>query len=150
MTPPVLVQPDLEEELNYLLTAIAYPLIYVAAVFVCTALTVLAVQQLSDASRHRYRYDVLSKLGVKRGEINRIIQKQLLWYYGIPILFALALGAMIVLFMGERFVLYTGIASQIWAYFAGSTAVLMVVVLLYLAVTYTGFKRNVNLKGYRL
>lgn len=68
----------------------------------------------------------------------------------IPILFALALGAMIVLFMGERFVLYTGIASQIWAYFAGSTAVLMVVVLLYLAVTYTGFKRNVNLKGYRL
>ena len=57
---------------------------------------------------------------------------------------------MIVLFMGERFVLYTGIASQIWAYFAGSTAVLMVVVLLYLAVTYTGFKRNVNLKGYRL
>lgn len=150
MTTPVLVQTDLEEELNYLLTAIAYPLIYVAAVFVCTALTVLAVQQLSDASRHRYRYDVLSKLGVKRGEINRIIQKQLLWYYGIPILFALALGAMIVLFMGERFVLYTGIASQIWAYFAGSTAVLMVVVLLYLAVTYTGFKRNVNLKGYRL
>ena len=138
MTTPVLVQTDLEEELNYLLTAIAYPLIYVAAVFVCTALTVLAVH----ASRHRYRYDVLSKLGVKRGEINRIIQKQLLWYYGIPILFALALGAMIVLFMGERFVLYTGIASQIWAYFAGSTAVLMV--------TYTGFKHNVNLKGYRL
>ncbi len=57
---------------------------------------------------------------------------------------------MIVLFMGERFVLYTGICSQIWAYFAGSAAVLMVVVLLYLAVTYTGFKRNVNLKGYRL
>ena len=56
MTTPVLVQTDLEEELNYLLTAIAYPLIYVAAVFVCTALTVLAVQQLSDASRHRYRY----------------------------------------------------------------------------------------------
>ena len=53
MTTPVLVQTDLEEELNYLLTAIAYPLIYVAAVFVCTALTVLAVQQLSDASRHR-------------------------------------------------------------------------------------------------
>ena len=87
---------------------------------------------------------------MKRGEVNRIIQKQLLWYYGIPILFALALGAMIVLFMGERFVLYTGDCFPDLAYFAGSTAVLMVAVLLYLAVTYTGFKRNVNLKGYRL
>lgn len=149
MAAPVLVQTNMENELHYLLTAIAYPLIYVAAVFVCTALTVLSVQQLSDASRYRSRYDVLSKLGMSRKEIDRVIQKQLLWYYGIPILSAMLLSAVIVLFMGDRFVLYTGIASRIWIYFAGSAAVLLVVVLLYLIVTYTGFKRNVNMKLYR-
>lgn len=149
MASPVLVQTEMENELHYLLTAIAYPLIYVAAVFVCTALTVLSVQQLSDAARYRRRYDILSKLGMSRREIDRVIQKQLVGYYGIPVLAAMTLSGVIVVFMGSRFVLYTGITSRIWIYFAGAAAVLLAVVLLYLIVTYLGFKRNVNMKLYR-
>lgn len=149
MSDMVLVQTDLQKELNYILTAVAYPLIYIAAVFICTALTVLSVQQLSDAAKYRFRYDVLSKLGLKRREIDRIIRKQLVWYYGVPVLLAVVLSAVIVLFMGSRFVLYTGIDSGTWIYFAGASAVTFLTVGLYLAVTYVGFKRNVNMKMYQ-
>ena len=72
-----LVRDNLLPELKYMLASIILPLFYIGRVFVCVAVTVLSVQQVSDAARYRYRYDVLSKLGLSRTRIERLIFK--LW-----------------------------------------------------------------------
>ena len=105
---------------------------------------ILAVQQLSDSSRYRYRYDVLRKLGVSSRGINKIVRKQLSMYYLVPIAVSLFLSAFIGIFAGNRFVFYTGTTSSSLSYFVISVAVFMAVYLLYFAATYLGFKRNVE------
>ena len=47
-------------EVKYMLATMIIPLFYIGLVFVCVAVTVLAVQQVSDAAKYQYRYEVLS------------------------------------------------------------------------------------------
>ena len=53
-------------ELKFVVTSVTFPLEYIALIFVFVAVTILAVQQLSDSEKYRFRYDVLKKLGMKR------------------------------------------------------------------------------------
>lgn len=42
----------------------SFALFYLGLIFVCTASAILGVRQLSEASRDRYRYQVIAKLGI--------------------------------------------------------------------------------------
>ncbi len=66
-----LVRDNAVPEVRYMLSAIIFPAFYVGLVFVCVALTVLSVQQLSDSTKYRFRYDVLRKLGLDRRELSK-------------------------------------------------------------------------------
>ena len=140
----VALKSEITVEMLSLISTLIFPLAYIALIFLCVALTILAVQQLSDSSRYRYRYDVLRKLGVSSRGINKIVRKQLSMYYLVPIAVSLFLSAFIGIFAGNRFVFYTGTTSSSLSYFVISVAVFMAVYLLYFAATYLGFKRNVE------
>lgn len=127
-----------------IISSVTFPLVYIALIFLCVALTILAVQQLSDSAHCRYRYDVLRKLGVGNKEMNRMIGKQLAMYYLIPCVVSLALSSVIGVFAGERFVFYTGAQNNFLSYYLASVAVFIGIYLLYFAATYLGFKRNVE------
>ena len=72
------------EEGNSLLAIVSSLCLYLAFIFLSTAGTILAVQALSDASRHKYRYTVLSRLGVSDSRLCKTVGKQLLILFDCP------------------------------------------------------------------
>lgn len=138
----VAVKDNVAVEMLTVVSTVTFPLAYIALIFVCVALTILAVQQLSDANRYRYRYDVLRKMGVSEKGLARIVRRQLSLYYLVPMAVSLFLSAFIGIFAGERFVFYTGATASSLSYFAISTLVFIGIYLLYFIATYLGFKRN--------
>lgn len=139
-----LVRDNLVPEIKYMLSSIIFPLFYVGLVFLCVALTVLSVQQLSDSVKYRFRYRVLSQIGYGRKEINRIILKQLLGYYICPAVMALLISGLVTVYAGNRFNFYTGVHTSSAAYFLMGAALFFGIYAAYFTVTYIGFKKNVN------
>lgn len=139
-----LVRDNLIPEIKYMLSAVIFPLFYVGLVFLCVALTVLSVQQLSDSAKFRFRYQVLSQIGYSRNQISLIILKQLLGYYMCPALVAIAISGLIAVYAGSKFNFYTGTHTSAIVYFLISSALFLGIYAVYFLVTYIGFQRNVQ------
>lgn len=139
-----LVRDNLIPEIKYMLSSIVFPCFYLGFVFVCVALTVLSVQQLSDSAKYKFRYDVLRKIGLRKREVSRVIGKQLFWYYLCPAVFAAGIAGIIAVFISEKFIFYTGIGAPVFQYFGISFLLFFGIYGLYFAATYLGFKRNVE------
>jgi hypothetical protein len=140
----VLVRDNLIPEVKYMLCSLMFPLFYIGLVFLCVAMTVLSVQQLSDSAKYRFRYRVLSQIGFGRGDISAIIFKQLAAYYLCPAAFAAAISGTVAVFVGENFNFYTGTRTAGGTYFLVAMALFFGIYAVYFAVTYIGFKRNVE------
>ena len=139
-----LVRDSLIPMLKYLLGGLIIPLFYIGLVFVCVAMTVLSVQQLSDSAKYKFRYDVLAKLGLDRRQIRRLILKQLAAYYLCPALLAMVISGKMILFASSRFVAMTGVPTAVGGFFLKSIALFLGIYLVYFIVTYVGFQRNVE------
>lgn len=132
------------QQMRVLLSTLIFPLFYIGLVFLCVALTVLAVQQLSDAARYRYRYSMLRKLGMREREVNGVILRQLAWYYIFPFVTALLLSVEISGFLSGKFAIYANAEDPAWMYLGVSLLLFGIVYLMYFAATYVEFKRNVS------
>lgn len=141
-----LVRDNLIPEVKYMLATVIIPLIYIGLVFLCVAVTVLSVQQLSDSAKYKFRYDVLAKLGLGNAQIHGLIRKQLVAYYLCPAAFAMVISGRMILFMGKIFVRETGVPLPSGAFFAKSVALFFGIYLIYFIVTYIGFTRNIEEK----
>lgn len=141
-----LVRDNLIPEAKFMLAALIIPLFYIGLVFVCVAVTVLSVQQLSDSAKYKFRYDVLAKLGLERAQIHRLIVKQLGAYYLCPAVLAIIISGKMILFMSKRFVEMTGVPVFSGSFFAKSIALFFGIYAVYFVVTYIGFVRNVDEK----
>lgn len=139
-----LVRENLIPQMTYVLGALIIPFFYIGLVFVCVAVTVLSVQQLSDSAKYKFRYDVLAKLGLGQSRIRLLILKQLAAYYLCPAVLAIIISGKMILFMSKGFVLLTGVPASAGGFFARSIALFFGIYLVYFAVTYIGFKRNVE------
>lgn len=138
------VKDNLLPAISYMMASLMFPLFYIGLVFLCVAVTVLSVQQLSDSASYRFRYDVLSKLGLKESELRGLIFKQLTAYYLCPALFSIIISGKLMLFAGDRFVMGTGVPVSSGSFFLKSTALFFGVYLVYFAVTYVSFQRNIR------
>lgn len=138
------VRDNVIPEIKYMLASIIIPFFYIGLVFVCVAVTVLSVQQLSDSAKYKYRYDILAKLGVSRTATDRLILKQLTAYYLCPAILAILISGKMILFISSRFVDMTGVPTFGGAFFVKSIFLFLGIYLIYFAVTYIGFKRNVE------
>lgn len=138
------VRENQTQTMQFVLSSLIFPLFYVGLVFLCVALTVLSVQQLSDSDKYKYRYQVLKKLGLREHEVNKVILKQLAVYYLCPFISAFLLSLGISGYIGNNFVLYSGIDSSSLVYMGIATVVFGLVYLLYFLITYEQFKRNIR------
>ncbi len=68
---------------------------YGAIVLMVICLTILSLQQLSEAVQHKYRFGVLHKLGVEQREKERLILRQLAVWFGLPIFTAAFMSVLI-------------------------------------------------------
>ena len=130
-------------EMKFLMSTLIFPLFYIGLVFLCVALTVLAVQQLSDSSKYRYRYNLLRKLGLQEKELNRLILKQLFLYYLCPFIGALLISGGIAGYISHAFVTYSGVVAPVWSYFGLSLLLFGGMYMIYFIATYIEFKRNI-------
>ena len=137
-----LVRDNLLPEVKYMLATMIIPLFYIGLVFVCVAVTVLAVQQVSDAAKYQYRYEVLSRLGLSRAAMERLIFKQLAAYYLCPALLAVVISGRMILFASDRFIMMTGVPTSVGGFFGKSVALFLGIYLVYFVVTYVEFRRN--------
>lgn len=131
-------------EMKYILGSLIIPLFYIGLVFVCVAMTVLSVQQLSDSAKYRFRYEVLSKLGLSRRQIQGLILRQLACYYFCPALLAVIISGKMILFVSKAFVEATGVPAAAGGFFLRSIALFFGIYLVYFTVTYVNFRRNVE------
>lgn len=140
----ILVRDIDASDTKFAVTSITFPLVYIALIFVFVALTILAVQQLSDSGKYKFRYDVLRKLGMKRKEIDRVVFRQLALYYLVPAIAAVAISSVIAIYAGNQFVRYTGAYGNGVYYFGISLLMTAGIYVIYFMATYIGFKRNVS------
>jgi hypothetical protein len=141
-----LVKDNLIPEVKYMLASIIIPLFYIGMVFLCIAMTVLSVQQISDSAKYKFRYDVLKKLGLERTRIDALILKQLGAYYLCPALLAIVISGEMIQYMSKNFVIMTGVPVSSGAFFARSVLLFFGIYLVYFVVTYIEFKRNIEEK----
>ena len=85
-------------------------LTYSAIILFVTCFTILALQQLSDSGKYKYRFRVLRNMGVEEPHIRKLILKQLAVWFGVPIILALILSGAFLVF------LFVGFHMQIAVY----------------------------------
>lgn len=64
---------------------ISYGTLYLGIVFLITCGVILAVQQLTDTTDNKYRYHLLSKLGVDDKMMIKVLRKQISCYFAAPL-----------------------------------------------------------------
>lgn len=139
-----LVRDNLIPEVKYMLSSIIFPLFYIGLVFLCVALTVLSVQQLSDSAKYRFRYGVLQKIGIKKKKLAAVVWKQLFMYFLCPALFAAVLSGVVIIFASAMFVASTGVHTFVLQYFMTAFLLFFGIYAIYFTATYVGFLRNVE------
>lgn len=139
------VRDNLIPEIKYMLASIIIPLFYIGLVYVCVAVTVLSVQQLSDSEKYKLRYGLLAKLGLGQPQIQRLVRRQLAAYYLCPAILAIAISGKMILFVSKQFVMATGVPTAPGGFFLRSILLFFGIYLVYFIVTYVGFLRNVQI-----
>ena len=132
------------EEGNSLLAIVSSLCLYLAFIFLSTAGTILAVQALSDASRHKYRYTVLSRLGVSDSRLYKTIGKQLLILFGLPVVYPVIITFLCMTSINRLYSLFLESSWVYLLYFLAGLGIFLLVYLIYFTATYVGFKRNIR------
>lgn len=129
---------------NFILQA---SLIYGAVVLMVICLTVLSLQQLLDAGKYKYRFSVLRKIGVEEQRIEKLIVKQLIVWFGLPIVTAVVVAAVVIVYFIQT------ISAEISAYIEfdslllsiGMTvSILLLLLICFFLSTWVLFRRSVN------
>ena len=122
-------------------------MIYGAVVLMVICLTVLSLQQLLDAGQYKYRFCVLRKLGVDEQQINKLILKQLCVWFGLPIIVAIMVAAVVIGYFIQTisaevsaYIGFTALMLQIGA----TVGILAILLLCYFISTWVIFRRSVN------
>ena len=68
------VKGDVISENRSILTIFSFILFYIAFIFTAIVATILAIQILSDSTKYKYHYSILSKLGVEQSQIYKTIR----------------------------------------------------------------------------
>lgn len=132
------------EEGNSLLAIVSSLCLYLAFIFLSTAGTILAVQALSDASRHKYRYTVLSRLGVSDSRLCKTVGKQLLILFGLPVVYPVIITFLCMTSVNRLYSMLLENSRVYLLYFLAGLGIFLLVYLVYFAAAYIGFKRNIQ------
>lgn len=117
---------------------------YIGIIFLLAGVTVLAIQQLSEASDNNKRYLLLKKLGVSNSSIRKAVLFQVSTYFLIPLVVAIINAIFGILKFNNMLHNYNfsvEAATAILPFIA-----LILIYLAYFLVTYFGCERLANLK----
>lgn len=121
---------------------ISYLGIYIGGVFLIVSAAVLALQQLSEYTDNISRYNLLKKIGVDEGIINKSLLTQIAIYFLMPLSLAL-IHSIAGLEYSKRIVTLFG-SINIMKNILIALAVLVIIYGGYFVATYLGAKKNIN------
>ena len=124
-------------------TIISFLAFYIALVFLMTTATLLAIQQLSDSEKYEYRYEILKKLGMDEQHINRLVIKQLLFYFMLPLVIPIIISIPVTIFVGHVFLIAVTM-EEIIKNLVLVIGLVLLVYLIYFVATAVQFERNIN------
>lgn len=122
---------------------ISFLAFYIALIFIMATATMLAIQQLSDSEKYKYRYELLKKLGMSEKEINKTILKQLLYYFAIPMMLPIIISIPTILIVSQIFTIGV-IIEEILKNMGIVVGMLILVYGIYFIATDVQFNRNIN------
>ena len=126
------------------LTITAFVCFYVAFIFTAIVGTILAIQALSDSNKYKYRYQVLSKLGVSDEKLYKTIFKQLLIFYVFPIIYPIIVSICTIKSMNNIFQIALSTNTVYLKYFSMNLILFLIPFVIYFIATYFGFKNNIK------
>ncbi len=124
-------------------TMVSFLAFYVALIFVMATATLLAIQQLSDSEKYKYRYALLRKLGVDELTINKTILKQLFYYFALPMLIPFVMSIPAILSIAIPFKIAVSMA-EVWQNIVIIYSLFMMVYGIYFVATDVQFIRNIE------
>lgn len=140
----VMVKGELIEETNTMVMIISTICIYMAFIFIASVGTIIAIQSLSDSNKYKYRYKVLSNLGVRDDNLYKTVRKQLLILFGIPIIYPIILNFCLITSINNIYKIMLDSNTIYLSYFIGTLVEFLVIYAIYYIATYFSFKRNIK------
>ena len=129
---------------NGFITIISFVCFYIAFIFIAVVGTILAIQSLSDSTKYKYRYRVLSKLGVRDETLNKTIFKQLFVFFIFPVFYPLIISFVTVASLNKIFNIVLTTDTVYLVYYFINIMVFTLIYAIYFLATYFGFKRNIE------
>lgn len=123
-------------------TILSFSLFYIGLIFICVASTILAVQQLSEAVKYKFRYDILKNIGMKKSLIEGTILKQLLVYFAFPLILPIAISIFVTTCIHQVFVAYVSGVVLINVLLT-SIGLFLFVYVFYFICTYVGYRKSI-------
>lgn len=124
-------------------TMVSFLAFYVVLIFVMATATLLAIQQLSDSEKYKYRYALLRKLGVDELTINKTILKQLFYYFALPMLIPFAVSIPAILSIAIPFKIAV-LMTEVWRNIGIIYSLFIIVYGIYFVATDVQFIRNIE------
>jgi putative ABC transport system permease protein len=134
----------MDHELKAAIITVVSSVFYIALVFASVALTVLAVQQLSDSAKYKHRYRILNQLGLNEKERNQVVFKQLLIYFMCPLILPIVISFIVSMKLNKLLLMGTQLQTTAFAYYGATLLLFLAVYSIYFTATYLGFKRNIG------
>lgn len=125
-------------------------LIYSAIVLFVICFTILALQQLYDAGKYKYRFQVLRNMGVEENHIHRLVLKQLMLWFGVPVCLAIVLAGVFFIYLllsfSTQIAVYIGVGELLRQVMV-TLSILIVLLFSYFISTLALFERSVSKQG---
>jgi len=116
-------------------------LIYCAIVLFVICFTILALQQLYDGGKYKYRFRVLRNMGVEETHVRRLILKQLMLWFGLPVGLAVVLAGIFFIYLlfsfSAQIAVYIGI-GELLRQVAVTFSILIILFIGYFVITIHG------------
>ena len=125
-------------------TVVLFIGIYIGIVFLISSMSVLALQQLSEASDSIDRYKSLKRLGASEKDINKTIFIQTLVYFSLPVILAFIHSVIGIKVANDFVSVYN--KPDIMGSSLITAVIFMIVYIIYFYITYSGYKNIVKNK----
>ena len=132
------------EQQNSMTAIIACVCYYSAFILISAVGTILAIQSLSDATKYKYRYQTLRRLGVNDKILFKTIRKQLLIQFDVPVVYSIIASFCMLTSINNIYSIILESKYIYLLYFIGGLAIFFFIYGIYWIATYIGFKRNIN------
>lgn len=133
---------EIYENSKGLAVIMTYIGIYLGIIFLIASAVILALQQLSQASDSRQRYQILHKIGAEKQMISHSILFQLCIYFFIPLILAIV-HSVAGIYVVNQLVMAFGVGDLFGASLITGSVILCIYGA-YFLVTYYGYKRIIT------